>query len=557
MKVTRRDLLVWSAGAAAGLAFTPVPWRLLSDTSRWTQNWPWIPQPTHLPVDVKQSSCTLCPNGCGMRLRMAGGWPVGVAGVPNHPISRGALCPLGFGAHQLIWHPQRLRTVRQRGETSSWEQARAAFAKACAEGPILLLDGYPGRAASSVFEAFVQKQGGAYHVVAGPETQALTPYETWSGVPAAALGYDLESARTIVSFGAPMLDAWGTPGRFTRLWAEQGAGKSDPELRLIQVEPSLSRTAARAWQWVAIHPGGDTALAAGIARVLLEERLVNARGPMPTSTLAQSAEQSGISTNGIRDLTRLIVDRPPVLAIANDDNPGIAALNVLLGAVGARGGIVQRSKHMKSHVPAGAELHNVRAVVIDYSVPWDFVPQTEAEIFRFAAWDGGSAKADWLLPAPGFLEDLTDIPSAPTSAIETYAITPALVKVPTEVQSTAEFLRSADPGLVAVETVIQTRCKDLFRQRAGLLRGKENVPLAKIASVQELEEQFRNGAVWTGEPQPAAGFQCKLSEWPEATPPAGRPAKFWANWQAPVLPPLASKLYEESSLRETTKRRNA
>ncbi len=157
MKVTRRDLLVWSAGAAAGLMVTPVPWKLLDDTSIWSQNWPWIPQPTRGPVEVKQSSCTLCPNGCGMRVRMAAGWPVGVAGVSSHPISRGALCPLGFGAHQLNWHPQRLRTVRHRNTTSSWGEAKAAFAKACSEGPVVIIDGYPGRAASSVFETFLQE----------------------------------------------------------------------------------------------------------------------------------------------------------------------------------------------------------------------------------------------------------------------------------------------------------------------------------------------------------------------------------------------------------------
>jgi len=152
MKFTRRDLLVWSAGAAAGLVCTPVPWKLLDDASIWTQNWPWIPQPAHAPVETKDSFCTLCPSGCGMRVRMAAGWPVGVAGMRTHPISRGALCPLGFAAHQLVWHPQRLRAVQHRGGLSSWDGARAAFAKACAEGPIVIVDGYPGRAASSVFE---------------------------------------------------------------------------------------------------------------------------------------------------------------------------------------------------------------------------------------------------------------------------------------------------------------------------------------------------------------------------------------------------------------------
>ena len=88
---------------------------------------------------------------------------------------------------------------------------------------------------------------------------------------------------------------------------------------------------------------------------------------------------------------------------------------------------------------AEAVIPSARAVLIDSSVPWDFVPQTDAEVFRFAAWDGGSSKADWLLPAPGFLEELTDVPTAPTSAIETYAVAPESVKAPPQ---TRRVLRS-------------------------------------------------------------------------------------------------------------------
>ena len=33
MKVTRRNLLLWGAGAAAGMIVTPVPWKLLDDVS--------------------------------------------------------------------------------------------------------------------------------------------------------------------------------------------------------------------------------------------------------------------------------------------------------------------------------------------------------------------------------------------------------------------------------------------------------------------------------------------------------------------------------------------
>jgi len=555
MKVTRRDLLVWSAGAAAGLVVTPVPWKLLDDSSIWSQNWPWIPQPTRGPVEVKQSACTLCPNGCGMRLKMAAGWPVGVAGGSSHPISRGALCPLGFGAHQLNWHPERLRTVRRRATTSSWSEAKAAFAKACSEGPVVIIDGYPGRAASSVLESFNQKRNGSYRVVLGRETRALAPYEAWSGVPASALGYDLENAQTIVSFGAPLLDGWGPPGRFTRLWAERVAG-AGPQLRLIQADGSLSRTATRAWRWVPVQAGCETALAAGVARVLLEERLVLARGPMPPLTLVDAASQTGLTTDAIRDLARTIVAHPPAVAIANDDNPAIAALNVVLGAAGASGGIVRRSKPATSYVGADAAIPSARAVLIDSSVPWDFARQTDAEVFRFAAWDGGSSKADWLLPAPGFLEELTDVPTAPTSAIETYAVAPSLVKAPAEVQSAAQFLSSIDPTLTTAEKIIHARCEDLFRGRIGTLIGRDRTSVAKLDSVQKFEEQLWKGAVWVGERSRPDGLRCELQVWPTAATSA-RPESWSATWPAPVLPPLASKLYKESSLREPPERRNA
>jgi len=108
MKVSRRDLLAWSAGAAAALVATPVPWKLLDDTSIWSQNWKWIPQPSRGPIEVKHSACTLCPSGCGLRVRTAGGYLVGVAGLASHPVTGGALCPLAFAAHQLNWHPERL-----------------------------------------------------------------------------------------------------------------------------------------------------------------------------------------------------------------------------------------------------------------------------------------------------------------------------------------------------------------------------------------------------------------------------------------------------------------
>jgi len=556
MKVTRRDLFVWGAGAAAGLVFTPVPWKLLDDVSIWSQNWPWIPQPPRGPIDFKQSFCALCPQGCGLKVKIAAGWPVGIAGVSTNPITRGVLCPLAFGAHQLNWHPRRVRGVQHKGVPSSWQDAGAAFAKACSEGPVVVIDGQPGRSASTILASFAEKHDGSYHVEMNSETRALVPYESWTGVSAFALGYDLENARTIVSFGAPLLDGWGIPGRFTRLWAERAAGMSDPQLRLIQIEDSLSRTASRAWKWINIRPGSESVLAAGLARALIEEKLVPAHGPMPDITVSDAAAQAGTTEAAIRDLVHTIAERPPVLAIANNHNPEIAALNVVLGAVGAHGGVVRRSKRTGKYIPAEAQIPNARAVLIDSSVLWDFAPESDAEIFRFAAWDGGSQKSDWLLPAPGFLEEVTDVPTAPTSAVETYAIAPQLSKPQFEVQSAAQFLVTIDPTLPTIENVIHSRCGYLLHQRRGTVYGPEVTAVAKFDSAQKLEAELSKASIWIGDPPSPGGLRCELKQWP--TEIVSESPQNWASiWNAPVLPPLVTKLYRESTLREAPDRRTA
>ena len=555
MKVSRRDLFIGGAGLTAGLLFTPVPWKLLGDVSIWTQNWPWIPQPTHGPVETKQSACTLCAAGCGIRVRVAAGWPVGISGMNTDPRTRGALCPLGFAAHQLNWHPRRLREVRHRGRTASWAEAQSALEKACAEGRVAVVDGRPGRAASSVLEAFAANHNGCYRVAVNPETQALTPYAEWSGVPVSTLGYDLENAKTVVSFGAPLLDGWGTPGRLTRLWSEKAAGQIEPQLRLIQIEPTLSRTAARAWRWLAIREGSEAELAAGLVHVLVDEHLVPAKGPLPPATLEEAAVETGLTINAIRELAYTMAAQQPTLVITQDANPAVGALNVLLGALGAPGGIVLRRKNSASPVPLETNTSPYRAILIDSTVPWDFVPRTNAEVFRFAAWDGG-VEPEWLLPSPGFLEELTDIPVAPTSAVETYAVATNLLAQPEEPKTLAQFLAKIDSTLPDVERLIHTRCEKLFQAKQGTIFAEQTTPVAEFESAAKMEEQLRKGGVWVGDPLRSGNFKCTLKEWPAASA-ASHSADWASQWAPPLFPPLATKLYQESTLRETPARRQA
>jgi predicted molibdopterin-dependent oxidoreductase YjgC len=60
-------------------------------------------------------------------LEVREGRAVGVTPSRDHPVNRGALCIKGWGAHELVNHPERMRTplVRDRGivRNATWDEA--------------------------------------------------------------------------------------------------------------------------------------------------------------------------------------------------------------------------------------------------------------------------------------------------------------------------------------------------------------------------------------------------------------------------------------------------
>src|SRR5207244_7728037 len=91
-----------------------------------------IPDDERVPgvAEWKPSMCPLCRAGCGVIVRVmegdadvvrngqAGVMKMGLAkklaGNPDHPISRGALCARGQAAIQLTYHPDRIAQPRKR-----------------------------------------------------------------------------------------------------------------------------------------------------------------------------------------------------------------------------------------------------------------------------------------------------------------------------------------------------------------------------------------------------------------------------------------------------------
>jgi len=323
MKIDRRSFIALGVGVIAGTTLTPVPWKLTDDISIWTQNWPWTPVPKDGRNSYKTSVCTLCPGGCGIQVRKVIDRAVKIEGLPEHPANQGRLCPLGFSGLQFLYGPSRVKSpmkrVGERGEGKwqkiSWDEAIEAIT---GELKKLRNQGKPHRVAwmaeddrgtvPQLIGRFLTAYGSPNFIRASGDASELAVYlmQGQQGT----VGYDIENADHILSFGAGLLQGWGSPVRMLNIY-----GKMHERKTLVQIEPRLSETAAKANQWIPIKPGTEGALALGMAHLIIRESLykksfVNQRVfGFEDWTDANGIAHTGFKTRVLKDYTLEIVSR--------------------------------------------------------------------------------------------------------------------------------------------------------------------------------------------------------------------------------------------------------
>lgn len=286
MKIDRRSFLSLGIGVAAGTALSPLPWKLTDDLSIWTQNWPWTPVPENGENSYVHSACTLCPGGCGITVRKVEDRGVKIEGMKSHPVNSGGICLLGLSGLQLLYGPTRVKTPLKRiGKKGSGQWAKVSWEQAISEiieklsdlrndGKAHTVAGIAGSSRgtlSQLFKRFLTAYGSPnyYYTPSIADTYQLA-FQYMNGV-SALPGFDLEHTDFILSFGCGLLDGWGSPVHLFKAnagWKKSGA-------QVIQIEPRLSRTAAKADRWIPVNPGTEAALALGVAHVLIKEMLYN------------------------------------------------------------------------------------------------------------------------------------------------------------------------------------------------------------------------------------------------------------------------------------------
>ncbi|MFH1154302.1 MAG: menaquinone reductase molybdopterin-binding-like subunit QrcB [Pseudomonadota bacterium] len=370
MKVDRRSFLGLGLGAAAGIAVSPATWKLMDDSSIWTQNWPWTPVPRDGEVTYDNSVCSLCPGNCGISVRKIAGRPVKIEGREGYPVNDGGVCLHGISGLQYLFDPSRIETPLKKSakgfEKISWDEAIEMVAAKLNEirgsgnaARIACITGKDKGTIPGLFKRLLTAMGSTsfFAMETMDQTWAMT-LKTIHGVDASP-GFDLANADYILSFGCGFIEGWGSPVHNFRI----NAARKDRGAKLVQVEPRLSNTAAAADSWVPAKPGTEADLALGLCNVLISENLYDNDYVLSAGsgfeqfvalvkseyTTDKVAQTTGIPESAIIEIAKAFSKASHPIAIAGrgrGDSAGslrefaaVHALNCLAGNINKEGGV--------------------------------------------------------------------------------------------------------------------------------------------------------------------------------------------------------------------------
>jgi hypothetical protein len=370
---------------------------------------------------------------------------VGIAPVAGHPVSKGVLCPVAFGAHQLPFHPARITSPLRRGRPVQMEKAAEEIAGRIKNGKFAIVDERPGRAVSEVYRRIAATHGGSYLV----------------GRQVAEQGLALEEVRTIVSFGVPLLESWATPGRVLNLW-------SSGRIAIVQVEERLSKTGALASQALLVRPGSESFVASLLAG---------------TVDVTHAARETGIPQEKLADTLRFVQQRGPMITVSEPagrvaelSEVGDGELDTVLIDHGLLGGSLEIATLRAKLRPGGmiVSLSPYRA--------------------------GVAAVADLVIPTPAFGEGLEEAPTPWDAVSPSYALAPALRNAPAGVTNAVDFLARAAADPSTQESAIQARVEKLHSAQRGMVfafADRSAKSMTEFKTPAELRKAFDAGACWT------------------------------------------------------------
>ncbi|NCP85779.1 molybdopterin-dependent oxidoreductase [bacterium] len=268
------------------------------------------------------TTCRECAAACGLVIRTHQGRAIKAEGNPYNPVNLGKTCARGQASLQGLYNPDRIQNPGQhkRGEKTftdmDWDAAIGVVGKALAGGDFAFL---LGTAPDHLFD-LAGELSKAYAAAAPLRFSVLAVFEARATLGEAAraifgkpdnLFFDLSNADLVFSFGANFLETWLSPVAYTREFANMRRAKRG---YLVQFEPRMSQTAAKADEWIPVRPGteGLVALALGKLAAEIKGKVLPAFNGVDVAAVA---EASGVEQATLERLAHLFAaaERPVAL----------------------------------------------------------------------------------------------------------------------------------------------------------------------------------------------------------------------------------------------------
>lgn len=415
------------------------------------------------------TSCTCdCPDTCSIIATVSGGKVTRIQGNPDFEVTRGFLCPKSAGFLKRVFSPERvLYPLRKEGsgwKRIGWDEAADVIAEKIEvalrqAGPLSLFyfrEGGSLAALKSVNERFFNLLGGATFATGSLCGGAGIAGQTRDfGLRTAHDPFDLLNSSLIVIWGRN--PAWTNVHLVPILKEARRHGT-----RLVLIDPVRTATADFVDVHVAPVPGTDGWLAAGMAKTLAEEGLID-RGFLARHTLGAErflaevdgadlrviSQITGVSIEQIRELAILYGNAKPAAVVGGwglqRRRHGAAtyrmidALGALTGNIGVSGGGVSHGMDEMRWFDKGVRLSGrgavrreipkprtgrglleatdpaIRVAIVTAGNPLNQCPNTETVRQAFATVDfvvvmdmfmtDTARAADIVLPATHFLQE--------------------------------------------------------------------------------------------------------------------------------------------------------
>ena len=366
--ISRRDFLkLATAGAATTAVLTGC-----GPASRYIKREPYTEMPEYTYNGLSTyyaTTCRECAAGCGLIVRTMQGRAIKVEGNPNHPVNLGKTCPRGQITLQGLYNPNRVRGPLRhtRGEglydtnfqdaqpNMNWDEAVQVVADAlqASAGVAFLLGTAPDHLfdlASEIATSIGATAPIRFSVSSMFETRATLSRAAEDIFGQAAMPFfDIGNSDLVLSFGANFLETWISPVAYNRAYSQMRRGNPKIRGHFIQFEARMSQTAAKADEWIPIHPGTEGLVAAAIGRLVAEAKGGEVPVAFEALDLNSVLSEAGVRLETLEHIAQLVAEASSPIAIPGGSALGLSnglqtaeailALNAVADNFGKPGGV--------------------------------------------------------------------------------------------------------------------------------------------------------------------------------------------------------------------------